>query len=157
MKDPEDIRAWQRLSSDITTSGRLQVGDPSRLAAIGIKSVVNLALSDHPEALTDEAEALACHSIAYVHIPVPFDQPSRVHYDAFKNALEDAEGPVHVHCIMNWRVSAFFYLLHLEQGMPEKEARALMGRQWNPLAVEEPYARPWAELIRQIAGNTQTG
>ncbi|MEZ5681399.1 MAG: protein tyrosine phosphatase family protein [Erythrobacter sp.] len=156
MKDPEDIRAWQRLSSTITTSGRLKAGDPARLAAIGTRLVINLALSDHPEALEDEADAFAVQGVEYTHIPVPFDAPSREHFEAFKFALESSVGPVHVHCIMNWRVSAFFYLLHIEQGMAESEARELMTRQWDPLAAEEPYARPWAALIGQITGRTPT-
>ena len=153
MKDPEDIRAWQRLSSEITTSGRLQEGDPARLAEIGTRRVVNLALADHPEALRDEARLLDEHGIDYLHIPVPFDAPTVEHFEAFKASLEDVEVPVHVHCIMNWRVSAFFYLLNLERGMPEGKARALMARQWDPLSADEPYARPWAALIRQIAGS----
>jgi hypothetical protein len=53
--DPDDIRGWQRLGDAITTSGCLTPADPARLAAIGVRHVVNLALDDHPEALADEA------------------------------------------------------------------------------------------------------
>ena len=59
MSDPADIRNFLRLSDRITTSGRLQAGDPERLAAIGVKHVVNLALADHPEALPDADTAMA--------------------------------------------------------------------------------------------------
>ena len=59
MGDPSDIRNWRRRSDAITTSGRLEAGDPARLAALGVRHVVNLALDDHPEALPDEAEKLA--------------------------------------------------------------------------------------------------
>ena len=44
MADPSDIRAWQRLSDQITTSGRLEPHDPARLAAIGVRQVINLAM-----------------------------------------------------------------------------------------------------------------
>jgi len=44
VNDPEDIRNWLRLSDRITTSGRLLPGDPRRLAALGVKRVINLAL-----------------------------------------------------------------------------------------------------------------
>ena len=150
MKDPEDIRAWQRLSSEITTSGRLQEGDPARLAGLGVRRVVNLALDTHPEALPGEAGSLEAQGVDYVHIPIPFDAPEEAHYTAFKEAIASAEGPVHVHCIMNWRVSAFFYLLNLEQGLPERKARQIMACQWNPIEAEEPYARPWAQLIAKL-------
>jgi len=49
---------------------------------------------------------------------------------------------------MNWRVSALFYRLHCEQGMEEREARALMRQQWDPLASDDPRAMVWADLIR---------
>ena len=56
--DPEDIRNWLRLSDRITTSGRLQPGDPERLAAAGARRVINLALASHPEALPEAEVAI---------------------------------------------------------------------------------------------------
>ena len=147
MKDPVDIRGWQRLSARISTSGKLGPEDPARLAAIGVRHVINLALDDHLEALPDEAALMAAENIAYTHIPIPFDRPKADDFAAFKQALAAAKGPVHVHCIMNWRVSAFFYLLHREQGMEESEARALMAMQWDPLASDDPRTRPWRDLL----------
>ena len=143
--DPADIRAWQRLSARITTSGKLDPQDPARLAALGIRRVVNLALANHPEALPDEAERMAAAGLAYPHIPVPFDAPEPEHYTAFKAALAGDE-PVHVHCIMNWRVSAFFYRYNRARGMAGAEARALMERQWRPEDSEHPV---WADFIRR--------
>ena len=135
--DPVDIRAWRRRSDAVTTSGRLEARDPARLAAIGVRHVINLALDDHPEALADEADCLAALGIGYTHIPVPFDAPTRGHYEAFRDALAEAGAPVHVHCIMNYRVSAFFYLLDRENGVDD--------------ATQEPAARPWAELLQRPA------
>ena len=106
MSDPDDIRAWQRLSERVTTSGRLQDHDPARLADIGVRHVINLAMADHPEALPDAESAFAAQDIGNTHIPVPFAAPEEAHYEAFVRALEAAEGPVHVHCIANWRASA---------------------------------------------------
>jgi len=143
--DPADIRGWQRLSDSVTTSGRLEEADVGRLTEIGVKQVVNLALDSHPEALADEAGKFAAQGIAYTHIPVPFDAPDETHFAAFRAAVEQGPQPVHVHCIMNWRVSAFFYRLHRdEHGMPETEARALMAQQWVPESGEYPA---WAEFI----------
>jgi len=150
MADPEDIRAWQRLSDRITTSGRLQENDPARLAEIGVRHVINLALADHPEALPEAEGAFAARGIGYTHIPVPFAAPEESHFAAFVDALEAAEGPVHVHCIMNWRVSAFFYRYHRDAcGMPEAEARALMEQQWSPERSDHPDAPKWAAFIRE--------
>jgi uncharacterized protein (TIGR01244 family) len=147
VSDPDDIRAWQRLSDRVTTSGRLQEPDPARLAAIGVRHVINLAMPDHPEALPDAAGAFAAHGVGYTHIPVPFAAPEEAHFEAFAEALKQADGPVHVHCIMNWRVSAFFYRYHRACGMPEAEARALMERQWSPERNEHEDAPTWAAFI----------
>jgi uncharacterized protein (TIGR01244 family) len=149
MTDASDIRAWQRLSEQVTTSGRLKEHDPARLAEIGVRHIINLAMPDHPEALPEAEAKFAAQGIGYTHIPVPFDAPEERHYGEFVAALEAAEGPVHVHCIMNWRVSAFFYRYNRERGMPEAEARALMERQWSPETSDHPDAPKWARFIAE--------
>lgn len=145
--DPDDIRGWQRRPDGITTSGKLDAGAPARLAAIGVRHVVNLALDTHPEALGDEAALLTAAGIAYTHIPVPFDAPTREHVTALAEALSAHPGPTHVHCIRNWRVTAFFYLLDLAAGVPEPEARARMATVWNPLEDEAAPA-VWRDFLR---------
>jgi len=146
--DPRDMRGWQRLAADTTTSGRVEQTDVARLDDIGVRHVINLALDTHPDALPDEAALLAAQGIAYTHIPVPFDAPGEAHFAAFQSALEQGERPVHVHCIMNWRVSAFFYRHHRDtHAMPEPEARALMEVHWSPETSEYPGAAAWAEFI----------
>lgn len=145
LQDPDDIACWQRLDARTTTSGRLSAGDPQRLATIGVARVINLALADSPGALEDEAALVAAAGMAYVHVPVRFDAPREEDYAAFVAAYEADDGPVHVHCIMNWRVSAFFYRYNRKRGMAEAEARALMGRQWRP---EDTEHRIWADFIR---------
>jgi uncharacterized protein (TIGR01244 family) len=147
MPDPEDIRGWQRLDATTTTSGRLEHGDPARLAAIGVRHVINLALDDHPEALPDEEQRLAAEGIGYTHIPVPFDAPGEGHLSAFEAALASADGPVHVHCIMNWRVSAFFYRHSRAAGVDDAAATALMARQWDPRTSADPRAAVWAAFL----------
>ena len=150
--DPEDIRGWQRLSPGITTSGRIEDGDVERLAEIGVSHVINLAMDDHPEALAGEGRKFAERGIFYTHIPVPFDAPGEKHYRAFVAALEAGDTPVHVHCIANWRVSAFFYRYHREKGMDEARARALMEEQWTPETNDHPAAPQWAAFIAEKVG-----
>lgn len=113
-----------------------------------MRKVIYLAMPDHPEALRDPEGAFAAHGIAYTNIAVPFAAPEEEHYAAFVEALEDADGPVHVHCIMNWRVSAFCYRYNRDAcGIPEAEARALMERQWSPETNEHEDAPTWAAFI----------
>lgn len=149
--DPEDIRHWQRRADGITTSGKLEPHDPARLATIGVRHVINLALDDHPEALRDESALMAGEGIAYTHIPVPFDAPTPAHVAALAEALAAHPGPHHVHCIANFRVTAFFYLLDCAAGLPEPEARARMAAVWNPLESDDPRAAPWRALLESGA------
>jgi uncharacterized protein (TIGR01244 family) len=144
--DPADIRNFVRLSPRLTTSGRLEPGDPARLAAMGARRVINLALADHPQALSHAEAAMAAAGLAYTHIPVPFDAPTLDHYRQFAAALEADGAPVHVHCIMNWRVSAFLCRWHREHGMADDEAAALMHLVWQPETSEYPHAEKWAAI-----------
>lgn len=147
--DPTAIAKWQRLSSRITTSGQpteAQLGD---LARLGVRHVINLAPHDHEHALVDETASVEALGMRYTHIPVPFDNPTSDHWSAFCDAMNDsADESVHVHCAVNYRVSAFMYRWHRDiAGMAEPNARALMAQQWQPDRVDHPQTRPWAIFI----------
>jgi protein tyrosine phosphatase (PTP) superfamily phosphohydrolase (DUF442 family) len=147
--DPDQMRSFQRLDAGTTTSGRLVDADLAALQAMHVAHVINLAMADHPEAWADADAKLAAAGIAYTHVPVPFDAPSEAHYQAFCAALGAQPGPVHVHCIANFRVSAFFYRLHRERGMDEGSARALLHAQWAPELSDDPRAKVWAAFIAE--------
>ncbi len=110
-------------------------------------------MPDHPEALPDAERAMAEAELRYTAIPVPFDAPREQHYASFRDALDREDGPVHVHCIMNWRVSAFFYRYNRENGMPEAEARALLQRIWDPENFDYPNADKWAAIAKGEASD----
>ncbi len=148
MTDPDGITAWLRIDARTTTSGRIETADVDRLAALGVRHVINLALADSDGALEDEAQLMEAAGLAYTHIPVPFDAPGEAHFEAFVAAYEADATPVHVHCIANMRVSAFLYRYHREvKGMAEPEARALMHRIWSPDSGNHPTLAPWAKFI----------
>lgn len=147
--DPDHIANWQRLDERTTTSGRLTPADVDALAGIGVRHVINLALDGSPGALADEEALLGARGLRYTHIPVPFDAPEETHYQAFRAAYDADDAAIHVHCIMNYRVSAFFYRYNRERGMPEAEARAIMERQWQPDANDLTDARTWARFIQE--------
>lgn len=113
-----------------------------------MQHVINLALENSPGALAGEAELMARAAMRYTHIPVPFDEPQERHYQAFRAAIEADSEPVHVHCIMNYRVSAFFYRYNRERGMSEASARALLERQWCPENSDNKDMQAWAAFIR---------
>lgn len=144
MDDPASVTNWRRLDDRLTTSGQPDEDELARIAALGVRTVINLGLHSHERALPDEADSVAALGMDYVHIPVPFDAPDDSHFTAFCAAMaKNADGPVHVHCIMNWRVSAFVYRWKRDVlGEDEPAARADM------LAIWDPWDNPaWAGFV----------
>ena len=137
MSDPTAIYNWRRLDARTTTSGQPTEAQLAEIAALGVRTVVNLGLHTHEKALPDETASVQALGMRYVHIPVDFKNPTEQDYSAFCGAMERAgDAPVHVHCIANYRVSAFFYRYRREvQGVGEVAARADLDAVWRPDAV----------------------
>jgi len=142
MADPDSIYNWRRLDARITTSGQPTDAQFADIAALGVRHVVNLGLHSHPKALPDEATSVAAHGMAYIHIPVDFANPTQADFDRFRAVLAELHDvPVHVHCIANYRVSAFFYRYRRDVlGMDERQARADLEALWQPDGV-------WAAFV----------
>ena len=142
MDDPETIYNWHRLDDRITTSGQPTEEQLADIQALGVKHIVNLGLHTHEKALPDEAASVSRLGMEYIHIPVDFQNPTEQDFQQFCTVIEQLrEVPVHVHCIANYRVSAFFYRYRRDVlGMNETEARAEMEAIWHPEGV-------WAAFI----------
>ena len=137
MADPEAIYNWHRLDDRITTSGQPTEQQLADICALGVRHIVNLGLHTHEKALPDEAASVARLGMTYVHIPVDFQHPTDRDFAQFCSVMEELnDQPVHVHCIANARVSAFFYRYRRDVlGMDEKQARAEMEAVWKPTGV----------------------
>jgi len=137
MSDPTTITNWRRLDARTTTSGQPTEAQLAQIAALGVREVINLGLHTHEKALPDETSSVQALGMRYVHIPVDFKNPTEQDYAAFHDALDRAaDAPVHVHCIANYRVSAFFYRYRREVlGLDETAARADLDAIWKPDAV----------------------
>src|ERR1700751_1671567 len=137
MADPEDIYHWRRLDDRVTTSGQPTEAQLADIRALGVRHIVNLGLHTHEKALPDEAASVCRLGMTYTHIPVDFQNPTDRDFEQFYEVMEQLKDvPVHVHCIANYRVSAFFYRYRRDVlGMNEAEARAEMERVWRPKGV----------------------
>ena len=144
MDDPETIYNWRRLDDRITTSGQPTEAQLADIHALGIRHIVNLGLHTHEKALPDEAASVSRLSITYIHIPVDFQNPTDQDFEKCCSVMEQLKDvPVHVHCIANARVSAFFYRYRRDVlGMDEARARADMEEVWRPKGV-------WAEFVKR--------
>ena len=142
MADPETIYNWRRLDDRITTSGQPTEPQLADIQTLGVKHVVNLGLHTHEKALPDEAGSVRGLGMTYTHIPVDFQNPTEQDFEQFCAAMEQfKDAPVHVHCIANYRVSAFFYRYRRDVlGWDDANARADMDAIWHPEGV-------WAAFI----------
>jgi protein tyrosine phosphatase (PTP) superfamily phosphohydrolase (DUF442 family) len=116
------------------TSGQLSERDIERLPALGIEVVVNLATPASSNALPGEAEMIARQGIAYVQIPVEWDNPLPAQLEQFFSLMQAFAGRrMWVHCALNMRVSAFVYLYRrLVRGEDESSAAYPMSEVWEP-------------------------
>jgi [ribosomal protein S5]-alanine N-acetyltransferase len=123
------------------TSGQLSVADIERLPGMGVATVVNLAPPTSSNALPGEAELITRLGLAYVQIPIPWEQPELHHLQQFFGALDAFAGRrVWVHCALNYRVSAFVYLYRrLRRGESDEDARYPMRTIWQPNAVWQAF------------------
>lgn len=142
MVDPTNIFAWRRLDEDVTTSGQPTEEELAALPPLGVKHIINLGLHTHDRALPDEAKVVAALGMTYTHIPVAFDAPTEDDFIRFCDVMSSMAGEkVHVHCIVNARVSAFMYRYRRDVlGMDEQVARRDMEGVWQPGGV-------WAGFI----------
>jgi protein tyrosine phosphatase (PTP) superfamily phosphohydrolase (DUF442 family) len=139
--DPEGVYNWRRLDDRITTSGQPTEPQLEGLHNLGVRHVINLGLHSHEKALPDEAASLSRLGMAYIHIPVDFKNPTEHDFTRFCTAMQELKDvPVHVHCIANYRVSAFFYRYRRDiLGDDEAGARADMERVWKPDPVWQAF------------------
>lgn len=142
MADPETIYNWRRLDERVTTSGQPTEAQLADLHALGVRHIINLGLHTHEKALPDEAASVSRLGMSYIHIPVDFQNPTDQDFGQFCTAMETLRDvPVHVHCIANYRVSAFLYRYRRDvQGVDEAQARADMEAIWQPEGV-------WARFV----------
>jgi uncharacterized protein (TIGR01244 family) len=134
----EDSYNFRRIHERLTTSGLVSVAQLSDLRSEGYDAVINLLPDSSEHAVADEARIVRDQGLDYVYIPVDFQAPTHADLEAFASAMDTrAGGKVHVHCAANYRVSAFYSLYALRNGLcTEDEANELVQDVWNP--AEDP-------------------
>jgi protein tyrosine phosphatase (PTP) superfamily phosphohydrolase (DUF442 family) len=142
MGDPEDTYNWRRMDDRLTTSGQPSEAQLGALAALGVETVVNLGLHTHPKALPDERASVAALGMDYIHQPVEFSAPTAADLAAFCDLMDRLQGrTLHVHCIANYRVSAFLYRWRIDRlGWDKVRARADLDAIWTPDGL-------WAAIV----------
>jgi protein tyrosine phosphatase (PTP) superfamily phosphohydrolase (DUF442 family) len=142
MTDPSAIDRWHRLNPRLTSSGQPSEAELSLIAALGVRHIINLGLPSHPRALPNEAISVAALGLDYTAIPVEFSQPTEADFMRFCALMTQCNGvTIHIHCIANYRVSAFIYRYRRQiLQWPDSAARPDLLHIWQPNPV-------WAAFI----------
>lgn len=138
----ESIKNYVQLTENIATAGQPTLEEFELIADAGYKYVINLGMPDHPHAVKGQNEKIADLGLIYVHIPVKFDSPTKQQVKFFCELMTKLRTEmVFVHCIMNFRVSAFMYhYLSKIEKLTDKESKSLMFDYWELDPV-------WAEFM----------
>ena len=131
---PDGPLNYRRISASLGCCGQPAREQWDWIAAQGYQTVINLALSTSPNALPDEAELCAARGIHHVHIPVAWEAPTPAGLARFFEVMEAGRGrSVLVHCVLNYRASAFVFLWRvLRRGEAPEAARQDMLSVWQP-------------------------
>ncbi|NKB60889.1 MAG: phosphatase [Gammaproteobacteria bacterium] len=138
----KEIRNFVQLTDKLGTAGQPEASQFELIADAGFEAVINLALPEHEDSIDSEGAIVTGLGMDYIHIPVHFDAPTPEQLRKFCAILKGyGDSPVFVHCIMNYRVSAFMYhYLTKVLGYDAQSAKSEMFHRWNPNPV-------WQEVM----------
>ena len=132
--DMENIINFYQITENIGTGGQPTIGELAKIAEANYSVVVNLAMHDSDNAISEEGDIVSSLGMKYIHIPVPFEAPTSDHLKNFFNVMDSFEDKkVFVHCAVNARVSAFMHqYLTLKKGVSSEQATSPLLNQWLP-------------------------
>ena len=133
--DPlEQLTNFYPISPLILTAGQPTAEQIPLISQAGCQVFVNLALPTSTNALPNEAELVAAQGMAYVAIPVVWEEPTLDDLMRFFAVMEaNQTRRVFVHCVVNYRVSTFIYLYRvLRLGADPDEAIWDLRALWEP-------------------------
>lgn len=112
----EQIADFYQVAKRIATSGQPQAEQFELIHKAGFEVVINLALRDSPKAVINEASLVKQWQMEYLPILVDFNAPELEQLEVFFDAMQrHRRQKIFIHCVMNWRVSAFYVSLSPNQ------------------------------------------
>ncbi len=130
----EDIKNFVRVSDKIASAGQPTEIQIKELHNSGYSTVINLVLPDQPGAIPNEGYIVTQLSMSYIHIPININDPKPKQLKQFCLIMQSLEREkVFVHCLMNYRASAFMYhYLSKIVGLNEAQSKSEILASWKP-------------------------
>lgn len=144
---------YYEYSPQLLTSGQPTRDQFPAIRKAGVEAIINLAPVTDPASIADEGEIVKGLDMAYTHIPVDWENPTRADYTRFLAAMQAYEGKrVLVHCYAGSRASAFVYVYRVnEQAVPTRAAREVMINLWDfSPGYEFHNMRQWRDFVARM-------
>lgn len=137
----EAICNFVPVSDRIGTAGQPTAEQFADIKAAGYEVVVNLAMPNSSNALPNERQLVTQQGMEYVHIPVVFEDPTGSDLEQFFDVMDrNRDRKVFVHCVVNYRVSAFTFLYRvIRLGASRQTAEETMHQIWAPDAIWQQF------------------
>jgi protein tyrosine phosphatase (PTP) superfamily phosphohydrolase (DUF442 family) len=136
------------VSPRLVTSGQPSRSALAALRSQGYEAVIYLAPPTVQDAVRDEAAIVEGQGLAYVNIPIKFNEPTEQDYEAFAAAMAAfSSRKVLVHCQVNMRASSMVFLHRVIFGKEDPErAYEAVARVWSP---DGPWKRYIVAMLRK--------
>ena len=130
------------ISADLVTSGQPTAAALARLSEQGFGAVIYLAPPTVSDAVPAEADMVRKQGMEFVNIPIPFNNPTQIDFQAFVAAMERlGSRKVLVHCQVNMRASSMVFLYRVvSRGVKPEQAYESVAKVWSPQG-------PWKDLL----------
>ncbi len=145
-----NITNYIKVSERIASSGQPNREQFKSIAEAKYQVVINLAMPNSDTAILEEGNIVTALEMLYVHIPVPFDAPNMNHLCQFIKVMDAfSNQKIWVHCVANYRASAFLY--HYQRlicGATPEDAKKVMLPSWTPNEVWQNFMAISPEEIK---------
>jgi len=139
----ETISNLIQVNEKLFTSGQPTQEEFELIANSKFNLVINLGLTSSVGKLDREDDIVTSLGMNYIHIPVDFEKPTIKNLNDFLKLLYTFKNEkIWIHCIKNYRVSAFMYVYHkYVLQTPFEEIDLEIFEQWQP-------SKEWQELMK---------
>jgi protein tyrosine phosphatase (PTP) superfamily phosphohydrolase (DUF442 family) len=144
-----EIRDYLVLKPDLYTGGQPTPDQIPWLREQKFEVVINLATEKSPDAIRNEQELVMENGMAYVHIPVEWENPKKADIQKFFHFFSSHTlFKTFTHCALNMRVSSFVFLFRtlVEKANPDDCLLDLLTI-WKPNPT-------WQEFINSMLRDT---
>lgn len=148
------IRDYRQIDRGLAVAGQPQPLQFKALRYADYQTVINLALVDSPQALSDERVLVETLGMRYYHIPVVWEAPRDEDFQHFCEIMDRESGRrILVHCVAAKRASVFVFLYRvIRQAADFKTAQAELHALWRPDAVWQQFIERQLEVAGQAPG-----